>query len=428
MYSSDSDSPAVCDEDEEGKLYQLVFELGTSNNEDEGKEEVQIPSSSENSPEYQETDDERMYAVGSSNPVECSTVDNTYGLDTDALDNNQAVPVRKEKPWRKPGADITDYFNYGFDEESWNAYCKKHAKARAARKKMYTKIKVQERQTGYEEESCPHSLPGSSPILSSSSESRATLDVIGGRPGSRGRVEGIQCFSDEENISQVITEMSSEEDLSTSHHLPSSSNFSSPFAYTPPPPFLYRPGTPASSAFASSNSQHSKGFDEPSTSQRRLSSGASSLIPRGMASNAGVINTAKAWERYIWQEKCDTARDRSRDGEHSCDEDSHRDRDRERRSSTHSGEERTRRRDTTERGHKHHSLARSSGEKKDKRHRERRHGDNNEGGSSRKERKNGGEEGESQSRKKRKRARKKRKEKETNKMSSADQERKLKSD
>ncbi|KAL7396541.1 hypothetical protein ABVT39_007505 [Epinephelus coioides] len=228
MYSSDSDSSAVCDEDEEGKLYQLVFELGTSNNEDEGKEEVQIPSSSENSPECQETDDERMYAVGSSNPVECSVVDNTYGHDTDALDNNQAVPVRKEKPWRKPGADITDYFNYGFDEKSWNTYCKKHAKARAARKKMYTKIKH-----------CIKMLHECDVECSScdliNRESRATLDVIGGRPGSRGRVEGRQCLSDEENISQVLTEMSFEEDLSTSHHLPSSSNFSSPFAYIPPP-------------------------------------------------------------------------------------------------------------------------------------------------------------------------------------------------
>ena len=28
-----------------------------------------------------------------------------------------------DKPWRKPGADITDYFNYGFTEETWAAYC-----------------------------------------------------------------------------------------------------------------------------------------------------------------------------------------------------------------------------------------------------------------------------------------------------------------
>ncbi|KAF8899254.1 Fip1 motif-domain-containing protein [Infundibulicybe gibba] len=28
-----------------------------------------------------------------------------------------------EKPWRKPGSDISDWFNYGFDELSWEAYC-----------------------------------------------------------------------------------------------------------------------------------------------------------------------------------------------------------------------------------------------------------------------------------------------------------------
>ncbi|KAJ8084762.1 cleavage polyadenylation factor subunit fip1 [Marasmius tenuissimus] len=28
-----------------------------------------------------------------------------------------------DKPWRRPGADISDWFNYGFDEISWEAYC-----------------------------------------------------------------------------------------------------------------------------------------------------------------------------------------------------------------------------------------------------------------------------------------------------------------
>lgn len=28
-----------------------------------------------------------------------------------------------DKPWRKPGSDISDWFNYGFDEISWEAYC-----------------------------------------------------------------------------------------------------------------------------------------------------------------------------------------------------------------------------------------------------------------------------------------------------------------
>jgi pre-mRNA 3'-end-processing factor FIP1 len=36
----------------------------------------------------------------------------------------------QEKPWRKPGADITDYFNYGFSEVTWNMYCERQRKLR----------------------------------------------------------------------------------------------------------------------------------------------------------------------------------------------------------------------------------------------------------------------------------------------------------
>lgn len=34
------------------------------------------------------------------------------------------------KPWRIPGLDISDYFNYGFDEFTWTAYCCKQDKLR----------------------------------------------------------------------------------------------------------------------------------------------------------------------------------------------------------------------------------------------------------------------------------------------------------
>lgn len=29
----------------------------------------------------------------------------------------------EQKNWRRPGADVSDWFNYGFDEISWEAYC-----------------------------------------------------------------------------------------------------------------------------------------------------------------------------------------------------------------------------------------------------------------------------------------------------------------
>ncbi|TKR64988.1 hypothetical protein L596_025453 [Steinernema carpocapsae] len=36
----------------------------------------------------------------------------------------------EDRPWRKPGADPNDYFNYGFNEETWNTYCERQRKLR----------------------------------------------------------------------------------------------------------------------------------------------------------------------------------------------------------------------------------------------------------------------------------------------------------
>lgn len=40
------------------------------------------------------------------------------------------IETIEDKPWRKPGADITDYFNYGFSEETWRSYCERQKKMR----------------------------------------------------------------------------------------------------------------------------------------------------------------------------------------------------------------------------------------------------------------------------------------------------------
>uniref|UniRef100_A0A1L8DHM0 Putative polyadenylation factor i complex subunit fip1 n=1 Tax=Nyssomyia neivai TaxID=330878 RepID=A0A1L8DHM0_9DIPT len=41
-----------------------------------------------------------------------------------------SIDSLEEKPWRMPGADITDYFNYGFNEDTWRAYCERQKKMR----------------------------------------------------------------------------------------------------------------------------------------------------------------------------------------------------------------------------------------------------------------------------------------------------------
>lgn len=54
------------------------------------------------------------------------------------LDGKDIIDVEPEdfedKPWRKPGADITDYFNFGFDERTWRLYCEKQRLIRDAAK------------------------------------------------------------------------------------------------------------------------------------------------------------------------------------------------------------------------------------------------------------------------------------------------------
>ncbi|GBC05535.1 hypothetical protein RclHR1_06280008 [Rhizophagus clarus] len=68
------------------------------------------------------------------------TIDGTsiYDVDLDSFE---------DKPWRKPGADITDYFNYGFNEYTWKAYCAKQKQMREdqhQRKKIHVYESKQE--------------------------------------------------------------------------------------------------------------------------------------------------------------------------------------------------------------------------------------------------------------------------------------------
>lgn len=47
----------------------------------------------------------------------------------------------EDKPWRKPGANLADYFNYGFNEETWELYRQKQTTLRIEQN-MQNKIKV----------------------------------------------------------------------------------------------------------------------------------------------------------------------------------------------------------------------------------------------------------------------------------------------
>ncbi|KAM7394168.1 hypothetical protein PAMP_020985 [Pampus punctatissimus] len=86
------------------------------------------------------------------------------GVDLDAPGNINGVPVLEvdmesfeEKPWRKPGADLSDYFNYGFNEDTWKAYCEKQKRLRMGLEvstvsSVASKITVQQGRTGNEKD------------------------------------------------------------------------------------------------------------------------------------------------------------------------------------------------------------------------------------------------------------------------------------
>ncbi|KAH3679175.1 hypothetical protein WICMUC_001186 [Wickerhamomyces mucosus] len=67
-----------------------------------------------------------------------STITRVPGIEIEKVGTYNEVPITsinlqdlKEKPWRQPGADISEYFNYGFNEFTWMQYCTKQDTLRA---------------------------------------------------------------------------------------------------------------------------------------------------------------------------------------------------------------------------------------------------------------------------------------------------------
>jgi pre-mRNA 3'-end-processing factor FIP1 len=65
-------------------------------------------------------------------PRQDSTAQAKTGLDINQVGTYDGVEIFdvdldafEDRPWRKPGADLTDYFNFGFNEQTWKAYCMK---------------------------------------------------------------------------------------------------------------------------------------------------------------------------------------------------------------------------------------------------------------------------------------------------------------
>ncbi|KAM8873614.1 uncharacterized protein fip1l1a isoform 4-T4 [Spinachia spinachia] len=233
MYSSESESEVLPEDDEEGKLYQLIYELTIDDKEPNA--ELQIPSSGRKS--------SVQVDVSPKGTVENGTVplaeghksrvnDRTTGRHLHAsVITGVSDQAAAERPWRAPGAVISDYFNYGFNEDSWRLY-RKHGRFCAASGSPPCSGPVQEGRSA-PEDAAPRPAPPGGPPRPRASRRPIDRHGTGGRAGRRGTVRGSRTLEDEGNDSQVY--MSPDEDGFTFLHPSPPLDFSPVFAVVPPP-------------------------------------------------------------------------------------------------------------------------------------------------------------------------------------------------
>ncbi|XP_029463548.1 pre-mRNA 3'-end-processing factor FIP1-like isoform X2 [Rhinatrema bivittatum] len=195
------------------------------------------------------------------------------GIDLDAVGNINGLPVIEvdldafeEKPWRKPGADLSDYFNYGFNEDTWKAYCEKQKRLQlgldaSPPSSVDNKIMIQQGRTESVEREPENNIidPEFKSDLTTSlvggrmkagpppnRKLGGTIDVIGGQSGTIRRVEGRRRdkHASEENPIQVLGDHANNPQGAKQ---PSSQPQQKPVPPPPPqqpPPFVSPAGPP----------------------------------------------------------------------------------------------------------------------------------------------------------------------------------------
>ncbi|XP_061883319.1 pre-mRNA 3'-end-processing factor FIP1 isoform X1 [Entelurus aequoreus] len=369
------------------------------------------------------------------------------GVDLDASGSINGVPVLEvdlelfeEKPWRKPGADLSDYFNYGFNEDTWKNYCEKQKRIRMGLEGSVTsKITVQQGRITTEKDaptlpvhtskpdfqsqvnlykSVTSQVPRISPPqwhgpplqdMSFYTKLSGSIDVIGGQTATISRVEGRRRHNLEGNNIQVISEHSTSEPESATPKMPT---FFPPGPLPPnipPPPFLPPPPNVSSApplippprlpitvpppgfppppsgpppSIIPTMDSHVGGYDGRPLPPFPFPQGG---YPPPMSGGVPpswppMMDNSKPWDYYPRRDdKRDKDRERPRERTHERE----RDREREREHSPSvigytSDEERYRYREYQERAYVDRHRERASREKED-RHRERRHREKDEG-------------------------------------------------
>jgi len=99
------------------------------------------------------------------------------------------IDQMEDKPWRRPGVAVSDYFNYGFTEETWRVYCQRQAQLRLENQ-MRGKIAVYRPANNVPPPATvqrlgPYDVDASSQYAYDSVESARGSGVVGGSGGAR---------------------------------------------------------------------------------------------------------------------------------------------------------------------------------------------------------------------------------------------------
>ncbi|XP_070119943.1 pre-mRNA 3'-end-processing factor FIP1 isoform X23 [Equus przewalskii] len=285
------------------------------------------------------------------------------GVDLDAPGSINGVPLLEvdldsfeDKPWRKPGADLSDYFNYGFNEDTWKAYCEKQKRIRMGLEVIpvtstTNKITVQQGRTGNSEKET--ALPSTKAEFTSppslfktglppSRRLPGAIDVIG-QTITISRVEGRRRANENSNI-QVLSERSATEVDNNFSKPPPFFPPGAPPTHLPPPPFLPPPptvstapplipppgipitvpppgfppppGAPPPSLIPTIESGHSSGYDSRSARAFPYGNVMKNATDIGSMQKEAMSVTEQVERKKNDTEKDDTERKRRRDTSH----------------------------------------------------------------------------------------------------------------
>ncbi|KAG9282768.1 pre-mRNA 3'-end-processing factor FIP1 isoform X1, partial [Astyanax mexicanus] len=352
-------------------------------------------------------------SISSSTPVSFNikassrSTSSARGVDLDASGSISGASVLEpgeesfeEKPWRKPGADLSDYFNYGFGEDTWKVYCDKQRRMRMSLEVM-TLGSSSKTMVNYDRGNCPSVLD------SSTRKTDTSINVTPGQTGTISRVEGRRRA--EENDTNVGVQSSDAEFQSTKPHpflplnIPPPPFPPFPISTTPsvipppprlpirvpPPGFPIPPGAPSPpSAIPTLDSSRSGGsYDGRSAHSYPFSAGVFPPVLGSVGSWLDLMDSAKASKYYSHHDK---KRERVRDREREWTRDRERERERNRerqrdREHTPACQGRSsdeecvmRHRDHSDRERERHRERSGRAEEREDRYRERRHREHSE--------------------------------------------------